>query len=117
VTQAGGSSARNQSRERVPLVILARLAGDHSGLLESYESAVEHEWPPGLVAHVCARAGERLVIIDIWESEEDSWTFLSESGVQQLAREMSSKADEIESYEVFSLMVRDDRRPTRSTHA
>ena len=115
MAQSGSRRRRNQGRERVPLVILARLGGEHSSLLEAYESAIDHEWPPGLVAHVCARAGEQLVIVDIWESEEDSWTFLNGSGVQQLAREMSSTADEIESYEVFRLMVRDDRSPTRSS--
>jgi hypothetical protein len=51
-----------------------RWKGDPDALLAAYDRELQHAVPrqqPRRVTHICARGDNEVVIVDLWESEED----------------------------------------------
>ena len=51
-----------------------RWKGDPAALLAAYDRELQHAVPreqPHRVIHICARGDNEVVIVDLWESEED----------------------------------------------
>jgi heme-degrading monooxygenase HmoA len=56
------------------VLALFRWTGDPEQLLRAYDRELEHpvaREQPGRRAHVCAATADGMVIVDVWESEED----------------------------------------------
>ena len=51
-----------------------RWKGDPDALLAAYDRELQHAVPreqPRRVTHICARSDNEVVIVDLWETEED----------------------------------------------
>jgi hypothetical protein len=51
-----------------------RWEGDPDTLLAAYDGELQHAVPreqPRRIAHICARGENEMVIVDLWETEED----------------------------------------------
>ena len=51
-----------------------RWEGDPDALIAAYDRKLQHSVPreqPRRVTHICARAENEFVIVDIWETEDD----------------------------------------------
>jgi len=51
-----------------------RWQGDPDALLAAYDQELQHAVPreqPHRVTHICARGDHEVVIVDLWETEED----------------------------------------------
>lgn len=50
------------------------MEGDPDALLDAYDRELQHAVPrnqPPRVTHICARGGNEVVIVNLWETEED----------------------------------------------
>jgi hypothetical protein len=51
-----------------------RWEGGHDALLAAYDRELQHSVPreqPRRVIHICARGDNEVVIVDLWETEQD----------------------------------------------
>jgi hypothetical protein len=51
-----------------------RWEGDPDALLAAYDRELQHAVPreqPRRIAHICARGENEMLIVDLWEAEED----------------------------------------------
>jgi hypothetical protein len=58
----------------MPVLAVFRWKGDPDALLAAYDRELQHAVPrqqPHRVTHICARAENEVVIVDLWETEED----------------------------------------------
>lgn len=78
----------------MPVLAVFRWEGDPDALLAAYDRELQHAVPreqPRRVTHICARGENEVVIVDLWESEEDlrrmqeDPEFLAESASRGLA--------------------------------
>jgi hypothetical protein len=56
-----------------------RWKGDPDALLAAYDRELRHAVPrdqPRRVAHICARGDNEVVIVDLWQTEEDLQSML-----------------------------------------
>jgi hypothetical protein len=56
------------------VVAVFRWKGDPDALLAAYDRELQHAVPreqPRRVTHICARSDNGVVIVDLWETEED----------------------------------------------
>jgi hypothetical protein len=56
------------------MLAVFRWKGDPDALLAAYDRELQHAVPreqPRRVTHICARGDNEVVIVDLWESEED----------------------------------------------
>ena len=56
------------------VLVLFRWEGDPDELLAAYDRELEHpvaRVQPRRISHVCARADDGMVIVDVWHSRED----------------------------------------------
>ena len=56
------------------VLAIFRWQGDPDALLSAYDRELQHPVPreqPRRVTHICARADYEVVIVDLWETEED----------------------------------------------
>jgi hypothetical protein len=58
----------------MPVLAVFRWEGDPDALLAAYDRELQHPVPreqPHRVTHICARGENEVVIVDLWETEED----------------------------------------------
>jgi hypothetical protein len=58
----------------MPVLAVLRWEGDPDTLLAAYDRELQHAVPheqPRRIAHICARGDNEMVIVDLWETEED----------------------------------------------
>jgi steroid delta-isomerase-like uncharacterized protein len=71
------------------VLVLFRWKGDPDRLLASYDRELQHPLPreqPRRQSHTCARADDGMVIVDVWESEDDFRTMTADPEFQQNLR-------------------------------
>jgi ketosteroid isomerase-like protein len=71
------------------VLVLFRWKGDPDHLLASYDRELQHPLPreqPRRQSHTCARADDGMVIVDVWESEDDFRTMTANPEFQQNLR-------------------------------
>jgi hypothetical protein len=81
LTAAEASSRANEAgasdtAEGGSMYVLAvfRWEGDPDALLAAYDRELQHAVPreqPRRIAHICAQGENQVVIVDLWETEED----------------------------------------------
>jgi hypothetical protein len=58
----------------MPVLAVFRWEGDPEALIAAYDRELQHAVPreqPRRVTHICARGDNEVVIVDIWETEDD----------------------------------------------
>ena len=58
----------------MPVLAVFRWEGNPDALLAAYDRELQHSVPreqPRRVTHICARSDHEVVIVDLWETEED----------------------------------------------
>ena len=56
------------------VLAVLRWEGDHDALPAAYDRELQHSAPreqPRRVTHICARGDNEVVIVDLWETEQD----------------------------------------------
>lgn len=74
----------------MPVVRIGKTRGDPNDLTSRYDRVQEsmgQQPPPGLLAHVAARTDEGLMVINVWQSEEDSEAAWNRPEFQQALQE------------------------------
>lgn len=84
----------------VPVLILFRWKGDPDQLIAAYDKELRHPSPreqPRRISHTCAKTRDGMVVVDVWESEEDFRAMMENPAFQQNLREAGTpKPDSVE---------------------
>jgi hypothetical protein len=74
----------------MPVLVLFQWKGDAEALLATYDRELQHPVPreqPRRIAHTCAGTDDGMVILDVWESEEDFRAMMNDPEFQQNLRD------------------------------
>jgi hypothetical protein len=70
----------------MPVLVLFQWKGDTEHLLATYDRELQHPVPreqPRRIAHTCVGTDDGMVIVDVWESEEDFRAMMDDPEFQQ----------------------------------
>jgi hypothetical protein len=80
--------------------------GDAASLLAKYDQELEHpvaREQPRRGVHACARAGDGMVIVDLWDSEADFQAMMNDPEFQKNLQESgTSEPDVLEVFEIHA---------------
>lgn len=74
----------------MPVVRMGQIKGDPDDLASRYDRVQEQagaQLPPGLLAHIATRTVEGFMVINVWESEEQSEAAWNRPEFQQALQE------------------------------
>jgi hypothetical protein len=72
------------------VLVLFQWIGDTEHLLATYDRELQHPVPreqPRRIAHTCAGTDDGMVIVDVWESEEDLRAMMDDPEFKQNLRD------------------------------
>jgi hypothetical protein len=74
----------------MPVLVLFQWNGDTEHLLGTYDRELHHPVPreqPRRIAHTCVGTDDGMMIVDLWESEEDLRAMMDDPEFQQNLRD------------------------------
>ncbi len=88
------------------VLVLFKWEGDPDEHLAAYDRELAHPVPrdqPRRISHTCARGDDGIVIVDVWESEEDFYKMMNDPVFQSPeAAGWQPKPQVLEIYEVHN---------------
>ena len=90
----------------MPVLMIFQWKGDPDALVAAYDAELKHavaREQPRRLSHTCARSGDGMVIVDIWESEDAYQEMMNDPEFQALmVGNPTGPADAIQVCEVHS---------------
>ncbi len=91
------------------VLVLFKWRGNPDELLEAYDRELAHPFPrkqPQRISHSCARSGDGIVVVDVWQSREDFQKMMDDPEFKKNVQDAGwpTKPQLLEAYEMHAII-------------